>query len=110
VGCKIQNADAGLGSLQVMSLLKTSELLINSGNSSVVLEEKQKLLHDLHNTYMTRLCAAKDQVSVGEWQLSMKFMTCTLCTSVGWLLSGNLNVVFFFYVFAGHASQYNLSK
>ena len=80
-----------------MSLLKASELLINSGNSSVVLEEEQKLLHDLRNTYMTRLCAAKGQkVSVGEWQLSMKFMTCTLCTSVGWLLSGSLNVVFFF--------------
>lgn len=97
MGCKIRNADAGLGSLQVMSLLKASEFLINSGNSSVVLEEKQKLLHDLRNTYMTRLCAAKDQkVSVGEWQLSMELITCTLCTSVGWFLSGNLNVVFFF--------------
>jgi len=83
VGCKIQNADVGLGSLQVKSLLQTSELLINNGNSSIVLEEKQKLLHELH-TYMTHLCAAKDQmVPVGEWQLSMQFMTCTPRTSAG---------------------------
>jgi hypothetical protein len=64
-------------------LLQTSEFLINTGNSSIVLAEKQKLLHELH-TYMTHLCAAEDlKVSVGEWQLSMKFMTCTLCTSKG---------------------------
>jgi hypothetical protein len=93
VGCKIRNADVGLGSLQVKSLLLASEFLINTGNSSVVLAEKQKLLHDLH-TYMTHLCAAKEQkVSVGEWQISMQCMTCTLCTSAGWLSSGNLNVV-----------------
>jgi hypothetical protein len=81
MGCKIQNADVRLGSIQVRSLLKMSELLINTGNSSIVLEEKQKLLHELH-TYMTHLCAAEDQkVSVGEWQLSMQFMTRTVCTS-----------------------------
>jgi hypothetical protein len=84
----IRNADVGLGSLQVKSLLQASEFLIKTGNTSFVLAEKQKLLHDLH-TYMTSLCAAKDQkVSVGEWQLPMQFMTCTLCTSK--LLSGNL--------------------
>jgi hypothetical protein len=75
VGCKIQNADVGLGSLQVKSLLQASEFLINSGKSSDVLAEKQKLLRELH-TCMIHLCAGKDQkVSVGEWQLSMQFMT-----------------------------------
>jgi len=79
----LQDADVGLGSMQVKSFLQMSEILINTGNSSVVLKEKQKLLHDLH-IYMTHLCAAKDQkLSVGEWQLSMQFKTCMLCTSKG---------------------------
>ena len=99
----MQDADVGLGSLQVKSLLQTSEFLINTGDSSVVLEQKQKLLHDLH-TYMTHLCAAKEEkLSVGEWQISMQFMTRTLCTSAGWLLSGNLNVVC--YVAVGWVAQ-----
>jgi hypothetical protein len=72
-----------LGSLQVKSLLQASELIINTGTTSDVLAEKQKLLQELH-TYMIHLCAGKDQkVSVGEWQLSMQCMTCILCTSLG---------------------------
>jgi hypothetical protein len=60
------NADEELCSLQVKSLLQASEFLINTGNSSVVLAEKRKLLRDLH-TYMKHLCVAKDQkISVGE--------------------------------------------
>jgi hypothetical protein len=80
VGCKIQNTDVELGSLQVKSLLQASEFLINTGNSSVVLAEKHNLLHDLH-TYMIHLCVAKDhKISVGEWELLMQFVTCTLYT------------------------------
>jgi hypothetical protein len=74
MGCKIQNGDVELGSLQVKSLLQASEFLIKTGNSSVVWAEKQKLLHDLH-TYMIHLCVAKvEKISVGEWELLTQFM------------------------------------
>ncbi|KDR18428.1 hypothetical protein L798_07430 [Zootermopsis nevadensis] len=50
----------------VQSFLKLSESLIKSENSSVVLEEKEKLLQQLH-IYMYHLCLAKDQkIPVGK--------------------------------------------
>jgi hypothetical protein len=57
----------------VQSFLKVSERLIKTGNSSVALAEKDKLLQELR-TYMYHLCLAKDQkIPVGEQESGMQF-------------------------------------
>lgn len=59
--------------LQVKSLLQVSETLIKTGNSSVVLEEKESLLQDL-STYMYHLCLGMDQkIPVGECRVCNAF-------------------------------------
>ncbi|XP_023723547.1 uncharacterized protein LOC111873237 isoform X4 [Cryptotermes secundus] len=58
--------NAALSLSSVKSLLQVSERLIKTGNSSVVLEEKETLLQDL-STYMYHLCLGKEQkIAIGS--------------------------------------------
>lgn len=88
-----------MGWLQVKSLLQVSEALIKTGNSSVVLEEKENLLQDL-STYMYHLCLGKDQkIAIGEHEVCHAFNGIEVFTLHWFRLTFVRKFIFEFYTY-----------